>query len=99
MDAMIDLENLSVVVGTTAVQVLPWLGHLNLRYMRFWNVAPAGGPTIWLSRAGVASVGMAGSFPIPPGKYEIWDNPDAIPVNALSAVSTADGAPLTVEIA
>jgi hypothetical protein len=99
MDAMINLVNRSVIVGTAAVEVIPWLGQVNLQYMRLWNVAAAGGPTIWLSRAGVASVGTAGSFPIPPGEYELWDTPDAIPINALSAVSTVDGVPLTIEIA
>jgi hypothetical protein len=95
---MIQTIDYSINVGTSPVQVLPFLGKENLQYMRLWNVAAQGGPTIWLSRSGVAGVNVAGSFPLAPGEFEKWVDPQPIPVNALSAVSTAADSPLTIEI-
>lgn len=98
----------SLIVGTTAQWVFwrtpnsgpPFLNsNAPISYMRVWNVAPSNGGTIWLSRNGSpAVVNGAGSFPLPPGQYELFTEPQAIPVNALSAISTAASTPLTVEI-
>lgn len=88
----------SLVVGTTAVtlfQNLQLFGKL-LSFMRIWNVSAAA--TIWCSRAGVAVVNGAGSFPLPPGQYEMFTNPQLIPLNQLSLIATALATPVTIEV-
>lgn len=88
----------SATVGTSATTVFPGTtGNLTeLFFMRIWNVSSTA--TVWLSRTGTAVVGAAGSFPLGPGLSETWVFPQAIPTNALSAIATAAGTPLTVEV-
>jgi hypothetical protein len=88
----------SLVVGTSAVMALTAanLQGRNLNYLRVWNVSTTA--TIWLSRSGNAVVGGAGSYPLSPGQFEVWANPQAIPINPLSIVSTAAGTPVTIEV-
>lgn len=84
-------------IGTSAVSVFPPGARLtNLFYMRIWNVSTTA--TVWLSRSGAASPNAPGSFPLGPGLNETWVFPQAIPTNAVSAIATAAGTPLTVEI-
>lgn len=88
-------------IGTSPVWIFP-PNHFSrpLYYMRIWNVSPAGGPTIWLSRNGQpAAINGAGSFPLLPQEFEDFRAPQAVPTNALSAVCSDAGAPLTVEVA
>ena len=89
----------SQTIGTTAVQIFA-VGQLQrgLNYYRLWNVAATGGGTIWLSRAGVAGVNAPGSYPLLPGQFEEFKPPAGIPANGLSAIATAAGTPLTVEV-
>jgi hypothetical protein len=89
----------SQVVGTTAVTVFGngALYGRNLNYMRIWNVSASA--TLWLSRSGApAAVNGAGSYPLGPGLYEMFTNPQAIPLNPLSIISTLASTPVTIEV-
>ena len=94
-------EDYSLLVGTTPVSVFPptvfaraWKRYF---FMKIWNTSSTA--TIWLSRAGAAAVGAAGSYPLAPGEYELFTMPQAIPQNNVSAIATQAGAPLNVELA
>ena len=98
---LITTRDYSQVIGTAAVTVLTSAQAAGLTvYLRILNAAPAGGGTIWLSRSGSpAAVNGAGSFPLYSGQDELWVSPGPVPLNALSAVATMAGTPLTVEAA
>ena len=72
----------------------------NVSFLRIWNVSLTPGGIIWCSRTGQAGVNAAGSFPLAAGEKEVFQAPQAIPTNGLSAISSHDGvdATLTVEI-
>ena len=104
--AQITTSTTAVMLGTSAVQVFaspvpntsaPTIAH----FMRIWNVAASGGGTVWLTRSAAIGLNVApnlpGCFPLAPGQYEVFNTPQAIPMNALYAVATAAGTPLTVE--
>ena len=102
------ISDFSLVVGTTAITVPipPSIWQRKPLYMRIWNVAPTNGGTIWICRAGTliangavpAVVNGAGSFPLAPGLYELFQWPQSIPINPISVISTEAGTPLTIEI-
>lgn len=54
--------------------------------------------TIWLSRSGVAAPNTLGSFALMPETYQLFQYPQAIPLNTLSAISTGSSTPFTVEV-
>lgn len=89
----------STVVGTTPVTVFgngALYGRL-LNYIRIWNVSATA--TIWLSRSGSpAAANSAGSYSLGPGQFEMFTNPQAIPINPVSIVATASGTPVTIEV-
>lgn len=94
----ITTRDFSLTVGQSAVQALAPGGPAGMHpsFMRIWNVSATA--TLWCSRAGVAAVNGAGSFPLGPGLYEMFTYPQSIPLNALSLISTAAGTPVTIEV-
>jgi hypothetical protein len=88
----------SVVVGTTPITLFvnPALTGRQLNFMRIWNISASA--TIWLSRAGTATVNTAGSYPLLPGTYEAFANPQSVPNNPLSIVASAANTPVTIEV-
>lgn len=94
----------SLTVGTSPVLVFPaglFTSGRKFFWMRIQNVSsyltPSPGGFVWLSRAGTAVVGGAGSFLLAPGEKEEFHA--FIPINQLSAVATIAGTNLTVELA
>lgn len=96
------IGNSSVILGTTAVLILPkQTPRRSWSFYRVYNVSPANGGTVWLTRfyeSGVVPApNAAGCFPLAPGQYELFRYPDPIPSNSLWGVATAAGTILTVE--
>lgn len=89
----------SQLIGTSPVQVFTstTLQGRILNYLRIWNVSPTA--TIWCCRnGGDAAVNGAGSFPLGPGLYEVFVNPQQVPDNPLSIIATAVSTPVTIEV-
>jgi hypothetical protein len=105
--AQIVTTTTGLMLGTTAAQVfvspVPNTSAPTIaRFMRIWNVAASGGATVWLTRSATIGLNVAanlpGCFPLPPGEYELFNTPQAIPMNPLWAVATAANTPLTIEV-
>ena len=98
--ATVTTRDYSTAVQTTATPILPNGVTAGAVYYRLFNASST--ITIWLSRAPNAATQVganaAGSYPLPPGQYELFTTPQAIPGNALWAAAPAGVAQLTVEI-
>jgi hypothetical protein len=100
-------QTMGVMVGTSAQQIYACPVSTapvqpRAAYIRVWNVAAPGGGTVWLTRSAAVGLNVAanapGCFPLGPGQFEVFQIPQAIPLNPLWAIATEANTPLTIEI-
>ena len=94
------IQDFSTTVGTSAMQIYPaFNGGQDLVYVRVTNIASLAPNAVWLSRTGNAAVGAPGSYPLYPGDSEVFQFPQHVPLNALTAVAAVGPTPITVQVA
>ena len=89
-----------MVTANGAQLIFPaWSGSPDLIYMRVTNISNAASAVVWLSSTGNAAVGAPGSYALNPGESEVFQFPQRIPANSLTAIAQSGTASLTVEVA
>lgn len=95
------IQDYSTVVNANGAQeIFPaWSGSPDLVYMKITNISILASAVVWLSRTGNAAVAMPGSYALNPGDSELFQFPQRIPANSLTAIAQSGTASLTVEVA